>query len=118
MYVCMYVYTYVYTHVRTYVCVYILYTCSILAPLLYVAMRDPEHGLRDTMFDRELHVASTGHDDVEAQAAAMFISFCSQLLRHWELVEASGCQDVPRQQISKVLYLVTLYCKYSKATDF
>ena len=85
-------------------CEYIYYTYSILAPLLHVAMRDPEHGLRDTMFDRELHVASTGHDDVEAQAAAMFISFCSQLLRHWELVEASGCQDVPRQQLSKVLF--------------
>jgi hypothetical protein len=98
----MHVYTYIRTYV--YVCEYIYYTYSILAPLLHVAMRDPEHGLRDTMFDRELHVASTGHDDVEAQAAAMFISFCSQLLRHWELVEASGCQDVPRQQLSKVLF--------------
>ena len=39
----------------------------ILAPLLYVAMRDPEHGVRDTLFDRELHIAATGYDEVEAQ---------------------------------------------------
>ena len=39
----------------------------ILAPLLYVAMRDPAHGLRDRLADRELHISATGHDSVEAQ---------------------------------------------------
>jgi hypothetical protein len=67
----------------------------VLAPLLYVAMRDPEHGLRDGILDRALHLAATGHDEVEAHAAAMFISFSSQLLRHWTPVEGSGGQDVP-----------------------
>ena len=66
----------------------------VLAPLLYIAMRDPEHGLRDTMIDRELHLAATGHDHVEAQALAMFLSFSSQVFRHWGPIEGSGGLDV------------------------
>lgn len=75
----------------------------VLAPLLYVAMRDPEHGLRDTMIDRELHIAATGHDHVEAQAVAMFLSFSSQMLRHWEPVKGSGGQDVAGLLAARVM---------------
>ena len=51
----------------------------VLAPLLYVAMRDPAHGLRDRLADRELHISATGHDSVEAQVC---VFVCETSGRH------------------------------------
>jgi hypothetical protein len=75
----------------------------VLSPLLYIAMRDPDHGLRDTLLDRELHVAATGHDHVEAQAFAMLLSFSSQLLHHWAPVAGAGGQDVTALLAARIL---------------
>jgi len=75
----------------------------VLAPLLYVAMRDPDHGLRDTLVDRELHIAATGHDHVEAHAVAMLISFSSQILRHWAPVAGAGGHDVAALLSARVM---------------
>lgn len=63
---------------------------ALLAPVLYIALRDPEEGARDTLIHRERSVAHRRLDRAEAAAFQLFHALASQVFRHWQQDPRTG----------------------------